>query len=148
MIAAIARPHVDWFALSPTLAMIGASGLLLLVAVLVPKRARKAAAASGAGAGFAAAFVLAVVLAAKSPHGGAIVADSIFRDRWAAFAQLLVAGCGVAAVLLSWGERWRDEHLAEYYALLTAAGAGMAFFVQAGNLMTLFLGLEWFSIAL
>ena len=24
----------------------------------------------------------------------------------------------------------------------------MAFFVQAGNLMTLFLGLEWFSIAL
>jgi NADH-quinone oxidoreductase subunit N len=42
----------------------------------------------------------------------------------------------------------RDEHVAEYYALLTAAGAGMAFFVQAGNLMTLFLGLEWFSIAL
>src|SRR3954452_15133038 len=42
----------------------------------------------------------------------------------------------------------RDEHVAEYYALLTASGAGMLFFVQAGNLMTLFLGLEWFSIAL
>jgi NADH-quinone oxidoreductase subunit N len=42
----------------------------------------------------------------------------------------------------------RDEHVAEYYALLCAAGAGMAFFVQAGNLMTLFLALEWFSIAL
>ena len=36
----------------------------------------------------------------------------------------------------------------EYYALLAAAGAGMAFFVTAGNLMTLFLGLEWFSISL
>src|SRR5213078_374684 len=58
------------------------------------------------------------------------------------------AGCGAVAVLLSWGERWREEHVAEYYALLAAGGAGMVFFVQASNLMTLFLGLEWFSIAL
>src|SRR5207253_1750409 len=57
-------------------------------------------------------------------------------------------GCGAVAVLLSWGERWREEHVAEYFALLAAAGAGMAFFVQASNLMTLFLGLEWFSISL
>ena len=42
----------------------------------------------------------------------------------------------------------REENIAEYYVLLAAAGAGMAFFVQAANLMTLFLGLEWFSIAL
>jgi hypothetical protein len=61
---------------------------------------------------------------------------------------VLIAGCGVACVLISHGERWRREHVAEYYALLAAAGAGMAFFVQASNLMTLFLGLEWFSIAL
>ena len=38
--------------------------------------------------------------------------------------------------------------MAEYYALLAAAGAGMAFFVRPSNLMTMFLGLEWFSIAL
>src|SRR3712207_7654286 len=38
--------------------------------------------------------------------------------------------------------------VAEYYALLVVAVAGMAFFVQASNLMTLFLALEWFSIAL
>jgi NADH-quinone oxidoreductase subunit N len=50
-------------------------------------------------------------------------------------------------VLVSWGENRRD-HSGEYYALLAAAGAGMAFFVTAGNLMTLFLGLEWFSISL
>jgi NADH-quinone oxidoreductase subunit N len=31
---------------------------------------------------------------------------------------------------------------------MTAAGAGMVFFVGAGNLMTLFLALEWFSICL
>jgi NADH-quinone oxidoreductase subunit N len=50
-------------------------------------------------------------------------------------------------VLVSWGER-RRFHGAEYYALVAAAGAGMLFFVQAGNLMTLFLGLEWFSLCL
>jgi NADH-quinone oxidoreductase subunit N len=70
------------------------------------------------------------------------------RDRWGALAQVILAGCGVLAVLVTYRERMRDEHVAEYYALLTAAGAGMVFFVQASNLMTLFLGLEWFSIAL
>jgi NADH-quinone oxidoreductase subunit N len=48
---------------------------------------------------------------------------------------------------VSWGEGRRD-HSGEYYALLAATGAGMMFFVTASNLMTLFLGLEWFSIAL
>ena len=72
----------------------------------------------------------------------------MFRDRWAALAQILIAGSGAVAVLVSYRERMREEHVAEYYALLAAAGAGMAFFVQASNLMTLFLGLEWFSIAL
>src|SRR5205085_321610 len=42
----------------------------------------------------------------------------------------------------------RDDHIAEFYALLLASAAGMTFFVGAGNLMTLFLSLEWFSIAL
>jgi len=38
--------------------------------------------------------------------------------------------------------------VAEFFALLLASGAGMAFFVGAANLMVLFLSLEWFSIAL
>src|SRR5256884_6616366 len=41
-----------------------------------------------------------------------------------------------------------DDHIAEYYALLAWAGAGMALLVSASSLMTLFLGLEWFSISL
>ena len=70
------------------------------------------------------------------------------HDRLAALAG--DPGCrawGAAAVLVSWGEQRRD-HVGEYYALLAAAGAGMIFFVGASNLMTLFLGLEWFSISL
>ena len=148
MIAAIVKPHVDWFTLAPSLTLIGVSGVLLLVAVLVPRRARKPVSAVLAFAAFVGSFVFAIVLDDRSSRAAAQVHDAIFRDRWAALAQVLLAGCGAVAVLISYRERMRDEHIAEYYALLTAAGAGMAFFVQASNLMTLFLGLEWFSIAL
>ena len=102
---------------------------------------------SSPGAGFLAAGVLAGVVFDRSPEQQQLIADSMTRDRLAALTQILVAGFGVAAVLVSWGDRRRD-HVGEYYALLAAAGGGMAFFVSAGNLMTLFLGLEWFSIAL
>ncbi len=144
----IDKPHVDWFALSPSLALLAGTGLLLMVAVFVPSAPRKYVSAFIGFAAFAAAFGLAVALATKSPHPVALVHDAMWRDRWGSVAQVLIAGSGAVAVLVSAGERWRDEHVAEYYALLAAAGAGMAFFVQAANLMTLFLALEWFSIAL
>ena len=143
----IVKPHVDWFALSPVLSLLAASGLLLMVAVFTRRTTRKAVAAFVGFAGFVAAFAFAVVVDAKSPQPTLLVHDAMFRDRWAALAQVLIAGSGAVAVLISYRERWRDEHVAEYYALLTAAGAGMMFFVQASNLMTLFLALEWFSIA-
>ena len=149
MLMSINTPSVDWFALSPELAMIAAAGALLMVAVFVPRNVRSTVAATVCGVGF-----VAGVRARdprrldQSPDGTTQVADTIFRDRWAAVAQVLIAACGAVAVLVSHGERWRDEHVAEYYALLAAAGAGMAFFVQAGSLMTMFLALEWFSIAL
>jgi len=144
----INKPHVDWFALSPSLALIGVSFVLLLVAVLVPRSARKPVAAFLAFAGFVGSCVLAVLLYDRSAQAATAVHDAIFRDRWAALAQILLAGSGAVAVLISYREKMREEHIAEYYALLVAAAAGMAFFVQASNLMTLFLGLEWFSIAL
>ena len=144
----IDKPHVDWFALAPSLALLAAAGLLLMVAVFVPRGPRAAVSASIGFAGFVASLVWAVLLDVRSPHATTLVHDAMFRDRWAALAQVLIAGSGAVTVLISARERWREEHVAEYYALLTAAGAGMAFFVQASNLMTLFLGLEWFSIAL
>ncbi|HUK44292.1 MAG TPA: NADH-quinone oxidoreductase subunit N [Gaiellaceae bacterium] len=144
----ISKPHVDWFAISPSLSMLGAAAALMMIAVFWPKASRRAASATVCGAGFVAAFVFAILVADKTPNGAAIIADSIFRDRWAATAQIIVAACGLVAVLVAYSEPMREENIAEYYVLLAAAGAGMAFFVQAANLMTLFLGLEWFSIAL
>jgi NADH-quinone oxidoreductase subunit N len=110
--------------------------------------ARKIFAAVVAAAGFIAAGVWAGLLYSETPDATLEVADAITRDRFGAFAQIIIAGAGLVAVGISFGQRTRAEHVGEYYALLAAAGAGMVFLVQANNLMTLFLGLEWFSICL
>ncbi len=121
--------------------------MTLLGAVLVPTWFRHAFSATVAVSGFVTAGVFAGVVYDRSATPAALIADSLTRDRWAALAQIIVAGAGAIAVLIAWGAKRRD-HVGEYYSLLAAAGGGMVFFVQAGNLMTLFLGLEWFSIAL
>jgi NADH-quinone oxidoreductase subunit N len=143
----IDTPNVDWLALAPTLALLGASGVALLTAVLVPEWLRKTVSAVVAFAGFVVAAVLAGVVLDTSPTPTALLEESMIRDELAGLAQLILAVTGAVVVFVSWSERRRDTH-GEYYALLTAAGAGMIFFVGAENLMTLFLGLEWFSLCL
>ena len=142
-------PSIDWFALAPVLALLSAAGLALFAAVLLPRGWRRPGGALLAAAGFVTAFVLAALVFAESGEPSLTISDTLARDRWAALAQLIICGSGFIAVLVSWAERLRfDEHVGEYYALLAATAGGMAFFVQANDLMTLFLGLEWFSIGL
>jgi NADH-quinone oxidoreductase subunit N len=141
-------PTVDWFALSPSLALLAASGLALLGAAFVPVVARKVFSATAAAVGFVAAGVFAGLLYSETSRATLEIADTIARDRFAALAQIVLAGAGLVAVGISYGQRTRADHVGEYYALLAAATAGMVFLVQANDLMTLFLGLEWFSICL
>jgi len=143
----IDTPNVDWLALAPTLALLGASGVALLSAVLAPSWMRRTPAAVVAFAGFVVAAVFAAILFDQSPRSEVLLSESMIRDQFASVAQLILAITGAVVVFASWSERRRDHH-GEYYALLTAAGAGMVFFVGAENLMTLFLGLEWFSLCL
>jgi NADH-quinone oxidoreductase subunit N len=145
--ATIQAPHVDWLGLSPSIALLVASTICLLGAVLFPTDTRRLFSSVVAFSGFVAAAVLAGGVFADTPQGVSVLADSMDRDRLAALAQVVLATIGAVVVLISHGDRRRD-HVGEYYALVTAAASGMLFFVSAGNLMTLFLGLEWFSIAL
>jgi NADH-quinone oxidoreductase subunit N len=142
----IQTPTVDWLALAPTIALLAGGGIALLAALL-PEWLRKWTAATAAFAGFAVAACFAVAVFDRSPTPQALLDSSMTRDQLAAMAQVILAVTGAAVVFASWGERRRENH-AEYYALLAAAGAGMVFFVGAENLMTLFLGLEWFSLCL
>jgi NADH-quinone oxidoreductase subunit N len=108
---------------------------------------QKAVSGAAAIAGFVLAAALAGWVFAESPSPETLLEGSMARDQLAAFAEVVLGVTGAAVVLASWGDRRRDNH-AEYYALLATAGAGMVFFVGAENLMTLFLGLEWFSLCL
>jgi NADH-quinone oxidoreductase subunit N len=151
-------PHTDWFGLSPVFALIGTSFFALLCAVAVPRTLRRLAAFGISLAGFTAGIVLAVWLYVDSAHGHTIAVGAFYRDRWTALGQIILCAVGLATTLVAlehvpgWGRASdrtrRDDHIAEFFALLLASAAGMAFFVGAGNLMTLFLSLEWFSIAL
>jgi NADH-quinone oxidoreductase subunit N len=150
--------HVDWFGLGTVFALVGTSFLALLCAVLVPQRMRRTAAFGMSVGGFTAGLVLSVWLYVDSAAGHTIVSGAFYRDRWTALGQIILCGIGLATTVVGvehvpgWGRTAdaarRDDHIAEFYALLLASAAGMTFFVGAGNLMTLFLSLEWFSIAL
>lgn len=142
----IDTPSVDWLALSPTLALLGAAAVALL-SVLLPDWMQKGVAGAASVLGFAIAAGLACWVFAESAAPEILLEGSMVQDRLAAMAQVILGVTGAAVVLVSWGDRRRENH-AEYYALLAIAGAGMAFFVGADNLMTLFLGLEWFSLCL
>jgi NADH-quinone oxidoreductase subunit N len=145
----IPTPKVDWLALSPVLALLGASGFVLLAAVIVPRSARAFVGAFVSAGGFVAAGILAGVVFADAEHGRNVIEGTYAFDRWAALAQIIICGAGLLAIGVSWAERtWGRQHVGEYYALLAAAGAGMAFFVAANDLMVMFLALEWFSISL
>ena len=58
----IPTPKVDWLALSPTLALLGASGVALLGSVLVPSWMRRFFAAFVVLAGFVTAGVFAAIV--------------------------------------------------------------------------------------
>ena len=154
----IPTPHVDWFAISTILVLLGASFVALLSAVLVPRSWRRPFASSVAALGFAGGIVTSIWLYVDSPDGQRVIASSFYRDRWTALAQIALCAVGLVATLVSVEHipgpgslsdpARRDDHIAEFFALLLAATSGMAFLVGAANLMTLFLSLEWFSISL
>jgi NADH-quinone oxidoreductase subunit N len=141
-------PGVDWAALSPELILLGAACVALVVTLFLPPRFRTPFAAAVAALAFAGAGVAAGILFALDSEGAGVVADAIRRDRLAELAQIVIAGSGLLTVGIAFREPDRIERVGEFYALLLSAAAGMAFFVAANNLMTLFLGLEWFSISL
>ena len=143
----IDTPSVDWLALSPTLALLAASGIALLGAVIVRRAWERGFSVVVSLAGFATSAVLACVVFDRSPEPSAVVVESMTRDRLGAMAAVLIAVVGLTVVLVSAGDG-RRSHVGEYYALLSAAAAGMVFFASSANLMTMFLALEWFSIAL
>jgi NADH-quinone oxidoreductase subunit N len=140
-------PSIDWAALSPELVLLGAAAICLVVPLFLPHGWRRHFCAFVSIAAFIGAGAAAIGLFRMDETGTAVVADAIRRDRLAELAQVLIIGSGLLTVGVSYAYVLR-ERMGEYYTLLLTAAAGMCFFVAANDLMTMFLGLEWFSISL
>jgi NADH-quinone oxidoreductase subunit N len=143
----IDTPKVDWLALSPTIALLAVAALTLLGGVFYPRHSVRTFSVVVSFGGFVTSAILSGIVFDRSADGSSMVAESMARDRFGAAAAVLIAAVGAAVVLLSAGDGRRD-HVGEYHALVAASAAGMVFFVSSGNLMTMFLALEWFSIGL
>ena len=155
------KPDIDWAALVPILILLGASFVVLVVGVFLPRalEARVRRRRSRLGRCWRPRSWRASS-SSMDDVAGTLVNGSLVRDRFAEVGQIFVSVAGLLAVGVSYWESRapRDdapapvsddrERVIEYYALLLAAVAGMCFFLQANTLLSLFLGLEWFSIAL
>ena len=97
-LATLSTPPIDWFALSPALALLAAGGVNLLCAVLVPRGDRRIVTSVVCALGFAGALVAGALLFAHSADGHGVIADAIQRDRLGALTTMIIAGSGVLAV--------------------------------------------------
>ena len=109
----IDTPSVDWLALSPTLALLAASAVALLGAVIVPGP-RSAVLGRRLASRVRDVGRACCVVFDRSPEPSAVVVESMTRDRLGA-AAVLVAVVGLAVVLVSAGDG-RRSHVGEYYA--------------------------------
>ena len=140
-------PSIDWAALSPELVLLGGAAICLLLPLFMPHSWRRHFCGFVSLGCFIGAGAAAIVLFHQDTTPSGVVVGALQRDRLAELAQIIVVGSGLLTVGVSYAYVLR-ERVGEYYTLLLTAAAGMCFFVAASNLMTLFLGLEWFSISL
>ncbi len=116
--------------------------------LFTPEGAKRPVAALSAALAMAAALGISIALFVDDAVPSGLVADAIIRDRLSEFALILVSASGILAVGVSYRERLDASRAGEYYALLSTAVAGMGFMAASINLISLFLGLELFSISL
>ena len=143
-----ATPSIDWAGLSPYLIALFGTAVILLTSVFLRTSMRRGFASAGAAITLLGSLAATLTLYALDRTASGLVADAIQRDDLAHLTQAILFGTAILAVMVAHRERTSDEHAGEFFGLLVAAVAGMAFLAASSNLMTLFLGLEWFSICL
>jgi NADH-quinone oxidoreductase subunit N len=144
--AAVEAPDIDWAGLSPLLALLGGSIVVLLVGLLRSRTARHGVVPFLTIVSFAAAGGLAVW---QWDERGALISGALALDPLYLLTALGVAAAGVAATLLGVGTAApREAAHGEFHGLLLVSGAGMVVFAGAQNLVVTFVGLELLSIPL
>lgn len=141
----IETPSVDWFAIAPEVVLIGGAFLLLLVAAFARGYERGISIVIG---GATLAVSAGYAIAAWGDPEVVTMAGAFRVDALTEVVRLTVIGVAVLVLLLSIGWPRFREHGSEFTALLLLSLAGMGIVAGATSFVTLFVGLELFSLCL
>lgn len=141
-------PGIEWWHLSPLIALVGGALLLLVIGALTPPWPR---------GGYAAFTVLtcltAGVLAAlqwdttRDDGPSSLVANALAFDSLAQFLTITICISTLLVAMVTSDELHRSgDDAPEVYALMLVAAAGGVVMVSANDLIVLFLGLETLSL--
>jgi NADH-quinone oxidoreductase subunit N len=151
MLAAISKPTIDWAGVSPIIALLGGSIVVLLAGLMRGRFIREQAVPFLTLVAFATTIGLGIwqwdeskdLFVAKGSQG------ALRLDDLTLMITFIVAVTGIGAVLLSWRHvAPREAAHGEYFALMLTSAAGMVMLAAAQNLVTVFLGLELLSVPL
>ncbi|MBJ7521466.1 MAG: NADH-quinone oxidoreductase subunit N [Solirubrobacteraceae bacterium] len=144
--AKIEGPDIDFAGLSPIIALIGGSVIVLLLGLFRSRPVREHLVPFFSLVAIGAALGLSVWQWGERAD---LIEGAMRLDELTLGLTILFCVAGIATVLLSWRHvAPRESAHGEYHALLLASLAGMVVLVGATDLITLFLGLELLSIPL
>ena len=148
LLATVHPPSIDYKQLSPLIAVVGGSMIVLMVGLLRGVFVQRVLAPIVAAGALLAAIGLTIWIWTPGPHRP-IMAGAFSTDTLALGLSMLFYVAGLATILLS----VRSDVLAqagggEYFSLLLGSIAGMVLLAGAENLITVFIGIEVLSIPL
>ena len=150
-------PTIEWFALSPYIALVGGMLIMLLVGALTPRWPRGwygLASATTAGVAGVLAAVQFGELSSAAPR--TLVKGALAQDRFGLLAFITVCVAVVFTSMTTADAAARSANDAaprttdslEHYVLLLTAALGAAIMVTANDLVVSFLGIEILSLSL
>ena len=142
-------PAIQWFKISPILALLGGALLLILVGSLTPQWKRGWYAAASVVTAITGAVLTGVLWSQMGDDkSSTLVGGAISFDHFALFATftICVAVALVSLVANDYLTR-EDEDGPEVYGLILTAAIGGVVMASANDLLVLFLGLETLSLS-
>lgn len=143
-------PAIQWFSISPLLALLAGALLLLVVGALTPQWPRGLYAAVSCATS-AVAGILAFVLWGDVVDGKSktLIGGALSLDRFALFATITICVALALVSLITNDYLHREgQDAPEVYGLFLTAAIGAIIMVSANDLLVLFLGLETLSLSL
>jgi NADH-quinone oxidoreductase subunit N len=151
MLAAVSTPTIDWAGVSPILALLGGSIVVLMAGLMRGRFIREQLVPFLTIVAFGAAIGCGVwqwdeakdLFVAKGSQG------AMRLDDLTLMITFIVSVTGIGTVLLAWRSiAPREAAHGEFFALMLTSAAGMVILAAAQNLVTVFLGLELLSVPL